>query len=79
MGLFNNMSDEGAAALQKMFGMSKGSGSDDSKKYSYDAGTQKYAAMAKGGMTASKRADGCAERGKTKGTMIMCGGGMAKK
>jgi hypothetical protein len=33
---------------------------------------------AKGGMTASKRADGIAQRGKTRGTMIMCGGGMAK-
>ena len=32
--------------------------------------------MAKGG-SASARADGCAERGKTRGTMIMCGGGMA--
>ena len=33
----------------------------------------------KGGMTASKRADGIAQRGKTKGTMIaMCGGGMKK-
>jgi hypothetical protein len=35
--------------------------------------------MAKGGMTASARADGCAERGKTKGTIVMCGGGMYKK
>ena len=35
--------------------------------------------MAKGG-TASARADGCAQRGKTKGTIIdMCGGGMYKK
>jgi len=33
--------------------------------------------MAKGG-SASSRADGCAERGKTKGTMVMCGGGMTK-
>ena len=33
---------------------------------------------AKGGMTASKRADGIAERGKTRGTMVMCGGGMYK-
>jgi hypothetical protein len=33
---------------------------------------------AKGGMTASKRADGIAQRGKTKGTMVMCGGGMAR-
>ena len=32
-----------------------------------------------GGMTASKRADGIAERGKTRGTMVMCGGGMYKK
>lgn len=35
---------------------------------------------AKGGMTASARADGIAQRGKTKGTMVtMCGGGMYKK
>jgi len=33
--------------------------------------------MAKGG-TASSRADGIAQRGKTKGTFVMCGGGMAK-
>jgi hypothetical protein len=33
--------------------------------------------MAKGG-SASSRADGCAQRGKTKGTIVMCGGGMAK-
>jgi hypothetical protein len=29
--------------------------------------------------SASKRADGIAQRGKTRGTMIMCGGGMAKR
>jgi len=29
-------------------------------------------------MTASKRADGIAQRGKTRGTIIMCGGGYAK-
>ena len=35
--------------------------------------------MAKGG-SASSRADGCATKGKTKGTMVaMCGGGMYKK
>lgn len=33
--------------------------------------------MAKGG-SASSRADGCAERGKTRGVMVMCGGGMAR-
>jgi hypothetical protein len=33
--------------------------------------------FSKGG-TASARADGIAQRGKTKGTFVMCGGGMAK-
>ena len=33
--------------------------------------------MAKGG-SASSRADGIAERGKTRGTIVMCGGGMAR-
>lgn len=33
--------------------------------------------MAKGG-TASKRADGIAQRGKTRGTIVMCGGGYMK-
>jgi hypothetical protein len=28
--------------------------------------------------SASSRADGCAQRGKTRGTMVMCSGGMAK-
>jgi len=42
--------------------------------------------MKKGGMTkmssggsASSRADGIAQRGKTKGTFVMCGGGMTRK
>ena len=34
--------------------------------------------FAKGG-SASSRADGIAQRGKTRGAMVMCGGGMAKK
>lgn len=38
---------------------------------------QKQRGMKKGG-TASSRADGIAQRGKTKGTIVMCGGGMAK-
>ena len=41
------------------------------------------AAMRPGGMkkggSAHNRADGCAERGHTKGTIVMCGGGMYKK
>jgi hypothetical protein len=32
----------------------------------------------KGGMTASKRADGIAQKGKTRGTIVMCGGGYMK-
>jgi hypothetical protein len=37
--------------------------------------------MASGGVTrsASSRGDGIASRGKTRGTIVMCGGGMAKK
>lgn len=31
-----------------------------------------------GGGSASSRADGIAQRGKTRGTMVMCGGGMAR-
>jgi hypothetical protein len=36
--------------------------------------------MKKGGSvgSASRRADGIAQRGKTKGVMVMCGGGMAR-
>ena len=36
--------------------------------------------MKKGGKvsSASSRADGIAQRGKTRGTMVMCGGGMAR-
>lgn len=41
----------------------------------------KEAGMKKGGSvrSASSRADGIAQRGKTKGTMVMCGGGMTRK
>ena len=38
----------------------------------------KIKGYAKGGMTASKRADGIAQRGKTRGTMVACGGGYMK-
>jgi len=39
------------------------------------ASTKKFA---KGG-SASSRADGIATKGKTRGTIVMCGGGMAKR
>jgi hypothetical protein len=43
-------------------------------------GTVPEGRYAKGGsVSASKRADGIAQRGKTRGTMVMCGGGMAKR
>jgi hypothetical protein len=45
------------------------------KKMSAESPSQKYS---KGG-SASSRADGIAERGKTRGTLVMCGGGMYKK
>lgn len=44
-------------------------------------GAVKVKKMASGGVTrssASKRADGIAQKGKTRGTMVMCGGGYAK-
>jgi hypothetical protein len=42
--------------------------------------TNKMPSMKAGGKvsSASSRGDGCAQRGKTRGTMVMCGGGMAK-
>ncbi len=43
-----------------------------------DKAYNKSMGYAKGGMTASKRADGIAQRGKTRGTMVMCGGGYTK-
>ena len=49
------------------------------KNKAYNAAKTYPDDFAKGGMTASKRADGIAQRGKTRGTMVMCGGGMHKK
>ena len=43
-----------------------------------DEAYEKRDRYAKGGMTASKRADGIAQRGKTRGTMVACGGGYMK-
>ena len=48
---------------------------DENEKASSAA--SKDMGFAKGG-SASSRADGCAQRGKTKGTIVMCGGGMYK-
>ena len=42
-----------------------------------EAAYNKASGMKKGG-SASSRGDGIAQRGKTKGTIVMCGGGMYK-
>lgn len=47
------------------------------KDKAYNAAKTYPENFSKGG-TASARADGIAQRGKTKGTMVMCGGGMAR-
>jgi hypothetical protein len=73
----------GAVAAGAKMAASDASASDDDKKQPDSSGPAGIGeiisgkGMAKGG-TASSRADGCAQRGKTKGTMVMCGGGMAK-
>lgn len=43
-----------------------------------EPGEQKPRKMAKGG-SASSRADGIASKGKTRGTIVMCGGGKVRK
>jgi hypothetical protein len=77
----------GAGAVAAGTKMATSDASADDSKYSEDqnkAGSSGMGAilsgkgMAKGG-SASSRADGVAQRGKTKGTMVMCGGGMYKK
>ena len=70
----NKLLKFGESAVQKR-GHTKGKNLGDSGPIKGIMGGAKR--MAKGG-TASSRADGCAERGKTKGTM-MCMGGKAKK
>jgi len=53
-------------------------GKTDKKNLPEQPGSGIIIKKAKGGMTASSRADGIATKGKTRGTMIMCGGGMTK-
>jgi hypothetical protein len=78
------------AALAKSLANRKGSGLAEYSTPILEGGRralpapQKLIGMKKGGKvketvsSASKRADGIAQKGKTKGTMIMCGGGMTK-
>jgi hypothetical protein len=71
----NKLLSFGESAVQKR-GHTKGKNLGDSGPIKGIMGGAKR--MAKGG-TASSRADGCAERGKTKGTMMCMGGKAGKK
>jgi len=51
-------------------------GKTDKKNLPEQPGSGIIIKKAKGG-TASSRADGIAQKGKTRGTMVMCGGGMS--
>jgi hypothetical protein len=79
--------EAGAGAAATAAKMATSDASADDSNYSVDqnkAGPAGIGAiisgkgMAKGG-SASSRADGIASRGKTRGTMVMCGGGMSKR
>jgi hypothetical protein len=68
-----NTAMQNASTVNNMVGAAAGAGRPMKKG-------GKVKSYAKGGTvsSASKRADGIATKGKTRGTMIMCGGGMAK-
>jgi len=63
--------------LQDMGRLPKGGGSSGTSGAGEIKSLQNPRAMKKGG-TASARADGCAVKGKTKGTIIACTGGYMK-
>ena len=60
-----------AMDTKQMMGMARGGGIESRGKT-----VGKMIKMANGGFV--KAADGIAQKGKTKGTMVMCGGGMSK-
>jgi len=67
-------------AVLSQLGMGEGKDENNAQKYNFDQNSQVYTELSKGGKvsSASARADGIAQRGKTRGTMVMCGGGYAK-
>ena len=67
----------GDSAFAKKAGVPQSVGQDFMQA---DAGAGGMGGMKRGGKvsSASKRADGIAQRGKTRGTMVMCGGGYMK-
>jgi hypothetical protein len=62
-------------SMRNLSGMAGRDGFDEAGNEMKRGGKVKK--MASGG-SASSRGDGVAQRGKTKGTMVMCGGGMSK-
>jgi len=62
--LFNHMGE----MMERITGSQAG-GNANTTKYTYDPNAQQYTAMKKGG-TASSRADGIAQKGKTKGRFV---------
>jgi len=62
-------------SMRSLSGMAGRSGYDEAGNEMKRGGAVKK--MSSGG-SASSRADGIAQRGKTRGTMVMCGGGMSK-
>jgi len=74
MAAYTPRRDPNAAAREML---SSGSGDEAGNAMKRGGKVKK---MAKGGSvsSASSRGDGIAQRGKTKGTMVMCGGGMAR-
>ena len=60
---------DGAAKAIDLINSALGKKEEAASKYTYDANSQKYTKMKNGG-TASRRADGCCVKGKTKGRMV---------
>ena len=75
-----NKDDDTREALQKFRAEKKGISVEQMRKDMSDEYDRKMKAgeFYKKGGSASSRADGIAIRGKTRGKMIMCGGGYAK-
>jgi hypothetical protein len=68
----NGGSTEGGGLIAQLFrehGDKLQGGGGGKQQYVYDASTQQFKGMKKGG-TASSRADGCATKGKTKGRFV---------
>lgn len=82
MGFIKDIVDK-AAGIVGQVATASGAASGSSKS-SFDPSKYKpstYESYAGGGKvsSASKRADGIATKGKTRGKIVMCGGGMYKK